>query len=368
MAKIRVESKCEIYDGISITFKAPCNNTAVDGLNVYHKGVSRSFTFRDAHGKNLAGVNNLFSAGTYVKAVLDTANNYAYLQNTDTNAYLEEILAEKLDANMGVENAGLYLKVGADGSLIYANPVAKFSQGPVLITETQTLDMSKYGLRVGDQINVICIGGGGAGGSGNYSTGGAGGKAGSSASYQPPGYNYQGHGGGGGGGGYGGGGGGGTGHSLMYAGSGGGGGGFLSAKTVTLTSTSVAVTIGAAGQPQSGSTGGSGGTTSFGSYLSASGGNGGSSGTYSRAGSGGSGGHNGGSGSYYKYSDGSSNGGVGGGGGGGWIIENFTIYSGTDGESVNSSTGAGGKGGTNGGAVGQDSTTGFGHGCVVFWY
>ena len=190
MAKIRVESKCELYDGISITFKAPCNNTAVDGLNVYHTGVSRSFSFRDAHGNNLAGVNNLFSAGTYVNAVLDTANNYAYLQNADTNAYLEEVLAAKLDANMGAENAGLYLKVGADGSLVYANPIAKFSQGPVLITETQTLDLSQYGLRVGDQINVICIGGGGAGGSDGMSLGGAGGKGGVSAIYQPSGYYY----------------------------------------------------------------------------------------------------------------------------------------------------------------------------------
>lgn len=377
MAKIRVESKCEIYDGISITFKAPCNNTAVDGLNVYHKGVSRSFTFRDAHGKNLAGVNNLFSAGTYVKAVLDTANNYAYLQNSDTNAYLENVLAAKLDANMGAENAGLYLKVGADGSLIYANPVAKFSQGPVLITETQTLDLSKYGLRVGDQINVICIGGGGAGGSDSYSLGGAAGKGGTGETVIVNNYYYYyGNGGGGGGGGYGGGGGGGTGHDWSTAGNGGGGSGYLTSKTITLTSTTVAVTIGAGGEPVLSSNGGNGGTTSFGSYLSASGGAGGGTQgpNYNNAnpGVGGTGGHKGGRGYGTYNSNVGVAGGYGGGGAGGWIVEGFTVYSGTNGEDA--VQGCAGNGGTNGGAGGnggtrgQDAANGFGHGCVVFWY
>lgn len=376
MAKIRVESKCEIYDGISITFKAPCNGTAVDGLNIYHKGTSRSFTFRDANGNNLAGVNHLFSAGAYVKVVLDTTKNYAYLQNADTNAYLEGTLAAKLDANMGAENAGLYLKVGADGSLVYANPIAKFSQGPVLITESQTLDLSKYGLRVGDPVNVICIGGGGAGGSDPYKLGGAAGKGGSGETWTDGYYSYYGNGGGGGGGGYGGGGGGGTGHQWNYSGGGGGGGGYLTSKTITLTSTSVAVTIGAAGQPSLGNNGGNGGTTSFGSYLSASGGAGGekpSSGyntTY--PGQGGAGGHKGGNGSGIYNSNVGITSGYGGGGGGGWIIEGFTVYSGTNGEDASTSGGGAGNGGTNGGTAmsgnGMDATNGFGHGCVVFWY
>ena len=90
MAKIKVISKCELYDGMSITFKAPCDCTAVDGLNVYYNEYSQPFSFRDAHGKDLAGLDHLFTEGAYIKAILDTGRGYAYLQNGDTNSYLEE--------------------------------------------------------------------------------------------------------------------------------------------------------------------------------------------------------------------------------------------------------------------------------------
>ena len=89
MSKIKVTSKCEIYDGMSITFKAPCDCTAVDGLNVYYHEVPYHFSLRDAHGNDLARIPNLFTAGTYVKVILDTASGIAYIQNADSNAYLE---------------------------------------------------------------------------------------------------------------------------------------------------------------------------------------------------------------------------------------------------------------------------------------
>jgi hypothetical protein len=38
-------------------------------------------------------------------------------------------------------------------------------RGPFIITKTQTFDLSILGIKVGDPINVICIGGGGGGGS-----------------------------------------------------------------------------------------------------------------------------------------------------------------------------------------------------------
>lgn len=98
MTKIRIESKCAIYDGMSITFKAPCDCTDVDGINVYDSGVAHTFTFKDAHGNDLAGLGNLFSEGAYVKVVLDTGNGFAYLQNADTNGYLEAQLEGKQDA------------------------------------------------------------------------------------------------------------------------------------------------------------------------------------------------------------------------------------------------------------------------------
>jgi len=89
LAKIKVTSKCELYDGMSITFNAPCDCTAVDGLKVYYGSTSQVFTFRDARGSTLTGVSNLFLKGAYVKVVLDTTRGYAYIQNAASNAYLE---------------------------------------------------------------------------------------------------------------------------------------------------------------------------------------------------------------------------------------------------------------------------------------
>lgn len=251
-------------------------------------------------------------------------------------------LAKKQD----VANANKFLMVDADGNITFTStPTAKFSNGPIIITESQTLDLTQYGLAVGDQINLVVVGGGG----GGYGSGGDAGKGGTAGDVG---------GGGGAGGGYGAGGGGKGCPSSLYVGMGGGGSGFLAAATITLNSTSVPITIGAGGKA-----GAAGGTTSFGSYLSANGGEPG--GTPN----GGNGGHTGGAG---------KKGGGGGGGGGGWIITSSTVYSGTHGEdggeiitSGSMSYSAGGNGGTDGGKGGNPGNGGdggVGHGVVAFWY
>lgn len=153
-----------------------------------------------------------------------------------------------------------------DGTVIEVsggNEAAFGTRGPIIITESTTFNIADYGLKIGDKVNVICIGGGGgAGGSctsaGVGSTGNSGGKK-------------KGYGSGG--------------DALKSNYSGGGGGsGFFTQATVTLDAQSIAVTIGRAGYGGSGQMsgkGGNGGTTSFGSLLSASGGNGGGDGWYS---------------------------------------------------------------------------------------
>lgn len=95
MAKIKVTSKCAIYDGMIMTFKAPCDCTVADGINVYVQNEKHTFLFRDAHGNDVSGIDDLFTIDTYVTVSLDTTSGYAYLQNADTNAYLEEALAGK---------------------------------------------------------------------------------------------------------------------------------------------------------------------------------------------------------------------------------------------------------------------------------
>ena len=111
MANIMVTSKCTIYDGMSITFKAPCDCSAIQGLTVKDHSTTKTFTFRDTHGNTLTGVENLFSQGAYIKVVLDTTNNYAYIQNGDSNGYLEE----KLNAILTDETKALY---GMDSSAV----------------------------------------------------------------------------------------------------------------------------------------------------------------------------------------------------------------------------------------------------------
>ena len=48
------------------------------------------FIFTDAHGNNLTGIGHLFRKGSIVKVLLNLDDNKAYIQNADTNQYLEE--------------------------------------------------------------------------------------------------------------------------------------------------------------------------------------------------------------------------------------------------------------------------------------
>lgn len=94
MASIKAEVNFTISDGCSIAFKAPCDASAVTNLivyypNAYGETTSQTFTFKDAHGNNLANIDNLFASGAMIKVVLDTVNSGVYIQNADTNAYLE---------------------------------------------------------------------------------------------------------------------------------------------------------------------------------------------------------------------------------------------------------------------------------------
>lgn len=103
MAYIKLTLDHPLVDGETVTFKAPCDCTAVTGLKIYYvalteseeTNVTKTFTFKDAHGNNLSSIGNLFTTGVYVKVVLDITNNYAYIQNADTNGYIESTFETK---------------------------------------------------------------------------------------------------------------------------------------------------------------------------------------------------------------------------------------------------------------------------------
>lgn len=101
MALIKIELLAPPVDGMDIKFQAPCDCTAVTGIELHYPAedgstATKELTFRDAHGNNLAGIGNLFAQGAYVKVIVDTENGYAYLQNADTNGYLESKLSMDL--------------------------------------------------------------------------------------------------------------------------------------------------------------------------------------------------------------------------------------------------------------------------------
>lgn len=106
MANVKVTLDYQINDGMSLTFKAPCDSTEVTGLIIYYPSLtedastttSTTFAFKDAHGNNLANIGNLFTTGAYVKVILDTNKNYAYIQNADTNGYIENTMVKKTDS------------------------------------------------------------------------------------------------------------------------------------------------------------------------------------------------------------------------------------------------------------------------------
>ena len=116
MSSIKIELGSPIIDGMPLSFRAPCNCNAVTGLKVcYRDDEVTDFifcTFADAHGNDLTGLGNLFAAGAMVRVVLDTVNEKAYIQNADTNAYLEGKFATKLPLPPTAQ-VGQFVKVAA---------------------------------------------------------------------------------------------------------------------------------------------------------------------------------------------------------------------------------------------------------------
>lgn len=95
---VRVDLSTPIYDGMEVKFKAPCDAAEVTGLNLYYQkdGVQeyQHFAFADANANNVGHLEALFAAGAVVKVILDLETNMAFIQNADTNSYLEKRFEE----------------------------------------------------------------------------------------------------------------------------------------------------------------------------------------------------------------------------------------------------------------------------------
>ena len=140
MANIILTLDHTIQDGEDIKFKAPCACNEIEGITVNYPVESgdgtigtetKTFTFRDSHGNDLTGLGNLFSEGAYVKVIVDTENGHAYLQNADTNGYLEE----KLGSGGGSGWTPLWREISnqQNAELIGRNGISRTFAKPITI-------------------------------------------------------------------------------------------------------------------------------------------------------------------------------------------------------------------------------------------
>ena len=86
---IRVDLNTPINDGTEVVFRSPVDCSQITGLIVYYNGESKEFAFADAHGNNVGDIDHLFAENVVVKVILDVTSSMAFVQNADTNAYLE---------------------------------------------------------------------------------------------------------------------------------------------------------------------------------------------------------------------------------------------------------------------------------------
>ena len=98
---IRVDLNYPINDGTEVVFRSPVDCSQVTGIKIYSPGadgiVSHEFALADAHGNNVGDIDHLFAENVVVKVILDVTTGMAFVQNADTNAYLENKFKETID-------------------------------------------------------------------------------------------------------------------------------------------------------------------------------------------------------------------------------------------------------------------------------
>ena len=109
MANIRIDAHYEIKDGTEIVFRSPVDCSKVTGLIVYYtrrdgNTTAREFAFADAHGNNVGDIPYLFAENVVVKVILDVTTGMAFVQNADTNAYIERTFAKAKDSAPAIIN------------------------------------------------------------------------------------------------------------------------------------------------------------------------------------------------------------------------------------------------------------------------
>lgn len=108
---IRVDLKTNIADGSEVVFRSPADCSQVTGLAIYHHGGKTEFAFADAHGNNVGDIDHLFAENAVVKVILDVTAGMAFVQNADTNAYIERTFVKTINGKAPDEKGNVEVKV-----------------------------------------------------------------------------------------------------------------------------------------------------------------------------------------------------------------------------------------------------------------
>ena len=151
MANIRVDVNYTIKDGSKIAFRSPVDCSAITGLVVYYPAedgtaTSRKFVLSDAHGHDVGNIDHLFAENVIVKVILDVTAGMAYVQNADTNAYIEQTFIKTVNGVTPDKNGNVDLdttggKPGADGTSIYYTN-SDLSYNPNSLLNIATISMA----------------------------------------------------------------------------------------------------------------------------------------------------------------------------------------------------------------------------------
>lgn len=114
---IRVDLHTPINDGTEVVFRSPVDCSQITGLIVYYredgKTSSKVFALSDAHGNNVGDIDHLFAENVVVKVILDVTSGMAFVQNADTNAYIEKTFVKTINGKTPDENGNVEVAGGS---------------------------------------------------------------------------------------------------------------------------------------------------------------------------------------------------------------------------------------------------------------
>ena len=119
---IIVDLNYPIQDGTEVKFRSPVDCSQVTGLIVNYNGGSQEFMFADANGNNVGDIDHLFAEDVVVKVILDVTTSMAFVQNADTNAYIERTFVKSVNGATPDENGNVNVAGGGSADAVLYTP------------------------------------------------------------------------------------------------------------------------------------------------------------------------------------------------------------------------------------------------------